>query len=415
MEKETKVDLLMRKALTSDMTPDTELNERIIRKWDDRNYESQANDLRFGKEGNYMKKRKLASMAAVAAVCILAVSTTAVAAVKYLSKDEIVSQIGYGGAGEAISGDETLEINDTLEAGDYRFKLYAAATKEELAGSGLEDGLSKEGGTYVILAVERLDGTPMPDTSSDEYGNIEFFVSPLIQGLEPWQYNMASMGGSHSTTVKDGVLYRIIECDDIAMFADRRIYLCITDTAFYPAEAYQYNEADGTITRNEDYGGINLLMDLPLDKERADEAKALVYLKELEESWKSGPEEETVGEEGFILTECVPLNEVIRKEHEKDADIKSWEDIPLEVILSYGTLQEDSVQEVSENEGIVEYSYYYEDGSEIEGMGFLSEDFLNKRTDVCLTGMGYWDEQAEIEVVRREADGTLKWMFYIIK
>lgn len=152
------------------------------------------NDLRFGKEGNYMKKRKLASMAAVAAVCILAVSTTAVAAVKYLSKDEIVSQIGYGGAGEAISGDETLEINDTLEAGDYRFKLYAAATKEELAGSGLEDGLSKEGGTYVILAVERLDGTPMPDTSSDEYGNIEFFVSPLIQGLEPWQYNMASMG-----------------------------------------------------------------------------------------------------------------------------------------------------------------------------------------------------------------------------
>ena len=106
---------------------------------------------------------------------------------------------------------------------------------------------------------------------------------------------------------------------------------------------------------------------------------------------------------------------MIRKEHEKDADIKSWEDIPLEVILSYGTLQEDSVQEVSENEGIVEYSYYYEDGSEIEGMGFLSEDFLNKRTDVCLTGMGYWDEQAEIEVVRREADGTLKWMFYIIK
>ncbi|MDE6608021.1 MAG: hypothetical protein K2K54_09755, partial [Lachnospiraceae bacterium] len=344
------------------------------------------------------------------------VSTTAVAAVKYLSKEEIVSEIGNGDVGEAINGDEALELNETLEAGDYRFKLYTAATKEVLTKSGLGDGMSDEGGTYVILAVERLDGNPMPDTSSDEYGNIQFFVSPLIQGLAPWQYNMASMGGSHSTAVKDGVLYRIIECDDVALFADRRIYLCITDTTFYPAEAYNYNETDGTITRNEAYEGINLLIDLPLDKKRADEAKALAYLQKLEESWNAEPEEPMAGEEGFILTECVPLDDVIRKEHAKDSGITSWQEIPIETLLSYAVLEEASVQEVAmDDEGRIDYTYFFETGGGVSGKGFLSEAFIAGDTNVCVVACAYGIESAEFEVCRREADGTIKCMMYVLK
>lgn len=407
---------MMQEMLASDITPDTELNNCIIRKWENRNSDSRAETLRFGKEVNTMKKRRIASIAATAAVCVLAVSTTAVAAVKYLSKEEIVSEIGNGDVGEAINGEEALELNETLEAGDYRFKLYAAATKEALSKSGLADETVSDGGTYVILAIERIDGAPMPDTSSDEYGNIEFFVSPLIQGLEPWQYNMASMGGSYSTTVKDGVLYRIMECDDIALFADRRIYLCITDTTFYPTEAYNYNETEGTITRNESYEGINLLMDLPLDKGRADEAKALAYLQQLEEEWNEEEEEPTVGEEGFILTECAPLDDVIRKEHEKDSSITSWDDIPVEILLSYAVLEEASVQEVTaDNDGVIEYTYYFEDGSGMNGAGFLSDEFLAGDTDVCITGCGYSNESAEFEVCRRDPDGTLKCMIYVFK
>lgn len=406
---------MMQESLISDAAPDTELNEYIIRKWESRNSGSRADNLRFGKEVNTMKKRRMASMAAAAAVCVLAVSTTAVAAVKYLSKEEIVSEIGNEKVGEAINGEEALELNETLEAGEYRFKLYTAATKEALTKSGLADEASEEGDTYVILAVERLDGAPMPDTSSDEYSEITFFVSPLIQGLAPWQYNMASMGGGHSTTVKDGVLYRIIECDDIALFADRRIYLCITDTTFYPAEAYDYNEADGTITRNEAYEGINLLMDLPLDKKRADEAKALAYLQRLEESWNAEPEEQTVGEEGFFLTECVPLDAAVRKEHAKDSSITSWEDIPEETLLSYAVLEEASIQEVTVEDGVVEYTYYFDDGSGMSGAGFLSEEFLAGNTDICITGCGYSNESAQFQVCRREEDGTIKCMMYVFK
>lgn len=172
----------MREALILDMAPDTELNERILSKWDAGNFDSETDGLRLEKEVNGMKKRKIASMAAAAAVCVLAISTTAVAAVKYLTKEEIVSEIGNGSVGEAIGGEEALELNETLEAGDYRFKLYTAATKEALAGSGLADEMEKDGGTYVILAVERLDGTPMPDTSSEEYNQITFLFLHLFRG-----------------------------------------------------------------------------------------------------------------------------------------------------------------------------------------------------------------------------------------
>ena len=350
----------------------------------------------------------------MAAVCILAISTTAVAAIKYLSRDEIVSEAGNKGTEEAFGGDEVLELNETLEAGGYRFKLYAAATREGLIKSGLEDSVSEEGGTYVVLSIERTDGVPMPETSSDEYADLHFFVSPLIQGLEPWRYNIASMGGAYSTMVKNGVLYRIIECDDIALFADRQVYLCITDTDFYPAEAYDYHETDGTITRKEGYQGINLLMNLPIDCERADEAAALTYLRELEASWEA--EVPVVGANGIISTDNPKLDEIILKEREKDANVTSLDDIPIENLLSYAVPEEKFTKEITVGEDrIVEYSYCYADGSESSGVGFVSEDFFSGKTDVTLLGCGYTDSEAEFQVCRRDVDGTIRFMVYTIR
>ncbi|MDE6980088.1 MAG: hypothetical protein K2P60_01575, partial [Lachnospiraceae bacterium] len=71
-----------------------------------------------------MGKRKIGSLAAAAALFILAVSSTVFAAVKYLTEDEIVSELGNDAAQNAFQGEESLELDETLEAGDYRFKLY---------------------------------------------------------------------------------------------------------------------------------------------------------------------------------------------------------------------------------------------------------------------------------------------------
>jgi hypothetical protein len=146
--------------------------------------------------------------------------------------------------------------------------------------------------TYVAVAIENADGTDM----TKEYEN-NFFVSPLIQGLKPWSYNIASMNGSYSEKVVDGVLYRVIECDSIEVFADKKLYLAISDTAFFSREAFDYDEETGHITENTAYEGTNVLFEFELDESKADPVKAEEYLKQLEEEWSSDNGDEDLGVE----------------------------------------------------------------------------------------------------------------------
>ena len=387
MRKEKEMELMMQKALASEIAPDESLNKKIIREWEKKRASNLADNPGCRKEVKNMGKRKIGFIVATAAVFVLAVSSTAaVAAVKYLTKDEIVTGMENNAAEKAFQEGESLELDESLEEGDYRFNLYGVTTEEELIKSGFKEDMEREGGTYVVLSIERLNGEPMPDTSSDAYNNLHFFISPLIQGLEPWQYNMASMGGGHSTMVKDGVLYRMIQCDDIALFADRQIY-----------------------------EGINLLMELPIDKKRADEKKAQEYLEKLKKSWEPDTEEIVAGENGIVSTDCRVLDEIILKEREKDLSITTLDDIPLEILLGYAELLEDSKQEVTAGEnGIVEFAYKYSDGSVSEVTGFLGDEFLEGKTDVVLLGSAYSEDDAEFWVARRDESGKIMCMVYLI-
>lgn len=164
-----------------------------------------------------------------------------------------------------------------------------------------------------------------------------YFVSPLIQGLEPWRYNIASMSGSYSQFMDNGILYRLIECDTIEIFADQKLYLCVTDTTFYPTEAFHFNEKTGTITEKQDYEGLNILFDLPLDASKADPEKAKAYADSL---WA---------------------------EDETSDDTTDTPSITAEEVLEKGTVLQDSIQTVVPDEkGMLHYSYATADGMEME-------------------------------------------------
>ncbi len=135
--------------------------------------------------------------------------------------------------------------------------------------------------TYAVVAIKKQDGSPMPAVSDGDYGKPPFFVSPLIHGQEPWRYNIASMGGGAATTVIDGVMYRLIECDSIEMFADRGLSLIVSTTDFFDKAAFNYDEATGLVSPNESFDGVNLVFNLPIDPAKADAAKAEQYLKDL--------------------------------------------------------------------------------------------------------------------------------------
>ena len=191
----------------------------------------------------------------------------------------------------AFSGEDAILVNETQTYGDYRTTLIGIVSGKDLTDYAMTTGGEiRADRSYWLLAIEHADGTPMPDTGSPEYGTETFLTSPFIQGLEPWKYNVYTFGGGYSEFVQDGVMYRMAECDNLELFADKEVYLCLADenSAGVINEAYSYDETTGKITRNEAYDGCNALFILPLDRAKADPKKAESYLKSLDKT----PEEE---------------------------------------------------------------------------------------------------------------------------
>ncbi|MFC5702364.1 hypothetical protein ACFPVX_13765 [Cohnella faecalis] len=264
-----KWDRLLKQALAPEAEPDEKLNESII---------SQL------KENNRSKRsyRKRISAAVLVAVFTLVMSVTAFAASQFFSSKQVAEHLGEQILAKAFDSSDAIEINQTIDSGDYSFTLHGI-----VSGAGLRELKSSAQDiypdrTYAVVSVARQDGGPMPSTSDPEYGKEPFFVSPLIKGQKPWQVNIATMNGGYSEVVLDGIMYRLIECDGVEMFADRGVYLAVSSgSSFYNSEAFAYNESTGEVSARTDYKGISLLFDLPLDRAKADRAKADAYLKEL--------------------------------------------------------------------------------------------------------------------------------------
>lgn len=383
--REYDVDEIMKKALISDAEPDVQVNRRIMQNW---------------KESAEMKRNAVRKiyMAAAAAACVLLVTVTAGAAARYLRTDEVAERTENATIADAFKGENATEINESGEAGDYRFTLMGITTADRLSQLDESGPSLTAGSTYVVMAVERLDGTPMPSTQEEAYNDLELFISPLIQGLTPWQYNMASMGGEHTTFVEDGVLYRVIGCDDVSMFADRKLYLCVIDDTFYDTNAYHYDEATGLIARNESYQGINLLFELPIDSTKADPDGAAQYLKELEASWEpeETPDESTTSSDSDTAKMVQEL----------------WDNE--EEVLKDAVLMEEYTRTVTAKDGVYAYSFGTE--SEMWSMLFY-ETGLKDGKDYLISNTGFNEQTGQSEgiyiiVLNKTGDNTAEIRVY---
>lgn len=304
------VDEALKKSLSSQEVPSEILNHRIARK---------AKEME-------MKKRNTGkgwvSVAAAAAI-FLGVSTTAAAAYHLLSAPSVAQELNKDLA-ESFETKNILDNELKQVSGPYEVTLLGVLTGEKMDEKFCEEmGINARERTYAAVAIARTDGIPMTDESG-----MEFFISPLIEGLNPIDYNIATMGGGYTWKIINGVMYYIVDCDDITCFADRKIYLTVLDQTFYSVDAYAYDEGSGSISRKEAYGGVNLLFELPMDKSLADSQKAELYLKELEER-------------------------LSRPEPEAEAHAADVEDI-----LENGVLRQDSVKEcIPDSNGNWEYEY----------------------------------------------------------
>lgn len=264
-----KMDELLKNALAPMDVPGERLNYQVLGKI---------------KEKEIMKKNKrIPAAAVIAAATLVFGSVTVFAAHHYLSPAEAAMEVEDDTLKKAFLGEEAVLVNETQELGGYKITLLGS-----VAGKNLSDylawddaGLPKDDRLYTVVAIEHGDGTPMPDTSSEDYGKESFYTSCYIRGINPLEFSISHIGGGYSAFVKEGVEYRIMEMDNIEMFADRGIYVGVNSGFSYDAAAYIYDESTGSLSRNPDYQGVNALFQLPLDESRANPEAAARYLEDL--------------------------------------------------------------------------------------------------------------------------------------
>ena len=264
-----KLDNALRHALTPGDEADIRLNQKIL---------NQAEEKR--KMAERKNWRLTAAIAAGLVLCIS--SVTVYAAWKYLPASDVAANVQGRNLAEAFAGEQAFVINEVQSYGDYRVTLLSIISGRMLSEyPHYHNGEIAADRTYVVIAIENGNGVPMPDTSDESYGNLEFFASPLIGDFNPAFYNIAGMSGNYTDMTEEGILYRLLECSNVEIFADHDLYLCVSEGMFYDSEAYCDDELTGKISRNENYEGMNALFELPMDIAKADPQKAAEYMAEL--------------------------------------------------------------------------------------------------------------------------------------
>lgn len=267
-----KIDHLLKNALSSAEKPDPQMVEKV--------------KYMLTREETDLKKSTInrSLRTAVAFVAAFAViTTTAFAAWHFLSPSEVANRLDSPVLAKAFRSEDAISVNETKSQKGYDISFLGIVSGKGL--TELDQTLNTDK-TYAVVAIAKQGGA-MPDTRDEDYNSTPFFVSPLIHGEKPWLYNIASMNGGYSAFVLDGIMYRLIECDNLEMFADRGLSLIVSSTTFYDVKAYDYDEATGLVAPNPNFEGVNLIFDLPLKKDNADFEKAQQYLDSLSEKDKA--------------------------------------------------------------------------------------------------------------------------------
>ena len=366
---------LLQQALSPEKEPDFWLNQKIMQR---------------AKEKECMtNKRKRFSVAAIVMICTLFTASLGVfAAVRYLTADQVAESFADELLSEAFQTEDAILVNESQEYAGYRVTFLGIVSGEGLSDYSEwdEQGKIQDDKTYIVTAIENTDGTPRPDVADEAYGEDPFYVSPYIKGLSMMEYNAHTLGGGYTEDVIDGIQYRIMECDNIEMFAGRGLYLGISDGMFLNAEAYEMDQGTGEISRNETYEGVNALFELPIPKELGDEEAVAKYLQEKATEMQS---EDTTQEPGTI--------------EELSEMIESW------TLSDFETNAECVYEEelVIDEKDCISFAYENADGSGSQATLAVRMLFMEKVPGLSKNASVYGDDPTYIETFELLENGNI--------
>lgn len=300
-----KLDLILKQALSPEIddcdvkikTMDMEKKENVI------NYEKNKN---FKKSS--VKSWKHATAAAAAIAVTMVSSITAYAAWRYFSAKDVAAEIADNRLAQEFEQNNWMDECETQTYGNYDITLLGIVSGDEISShlSKTDSGEIDGDKTYMAVAVAHSDGTPMPDSSKTD--EEQFYVSPYIEGLDPARYNASVLGGNNTLFVSDGIQYRLLETDNIECFADRKIYMGVSEGEAYDDKAYVYDSVSGDISRNESYEGVNALFTLSIDSNLADQKRAAEVIAAMDNYEAGGEYTEILSEADRWVNSITPEN-----------------------------------------------------------------------------------------------------------
>ena len=300
-----KLDLILKQALSPEIddcdvkikTMDMERKENMI------NYEKNKN---FKKSS--VKSWKHAAVAAAAIAVTMVSSITAYAAWRYFSAKDVAAEIADNRLAQEFEQNNWMDECETQTYGNYDITLLGIVSGDEISShlSKTDSGEIDGDKTYMAVAIAHSDGTPMPDSSKTD--EEQFYVSPYIEGLDPARYNASVLGGNNTLFVSDGIQYRVLETDNIECFADRKIYMGVSEGEAYDDKAYVYDSVSGDISRNESYDGVNALFTLSIDSNLADQKKAAEIIAAMDNYEAGGEYTEILSEADRWVNSITPEN-----------------------------------------------------------------------------------------------------------
>lgn len=245
----------------------------------------------------FWKKTALIAAAAV----LLVVSASAVAL--RLSAGQVAEELGQHTLAQAFEDHNAVAVNETVQTGDYSVTLMGLTSGANLDDLNVDVDATH---TYAVVALERLDGTPLENETFDLIGHT---ITPLVSGYAPGQVNNWTLEASVYGIAQDGVYYFLLDAGALGVFADHTVYLAFYDESAVPSARIFTMAEDGSISFAEDYPGAHALFVLPLDPDLADPAAAQALVEPFL------PEEDTAGETPIQENTPDPASPVLTPVH----------------------------------------------------------------------------------------------------
>ena len=321
----------------------------------------------------------------------------------------------------AFAGEDAVSVNETQQSNGYDITLLGLVSGEKLelcVPQETRENVSKSH-TYAAIAIAKSDGTDMEDRN--------FFVAPLINGVSFLDANAATMDETLTWFCKDGVLYELIECDDLEIFADRGVQLGIVDSFGSETAAFRMDNESGSYRKVEDYAGTIALFTLPLDTTKADPAAAEEYLKKLEEAAVGAEAADTEGTAGRAEVSIITGTESEAAAGYMNQQVRDFVDgITADNLSDYFEIVKDYpvFTAMPDENGWVDFGTQYikkEDyvanGGSGEVSNWLAEDEYFSVNAITMSGNDGKEDVStlRISVVFRNEDGSLTEALYQIK